>query len=131
MSPNDPKKDPGPRPEELAESGEFARLLAESERSLKEGELIRGRVVQVTNDEVLVDIGFKSEGMIPRHEFTGLSADKLPHPGDEIEAVLEKTRARAATSSSRTSAPAGTRRGTPSRSPSRRGPPSGAASSSG
>ncbi|HUM03244.1 MAG TPA: hypothetical protein VL084_13220, partial [Thermoanaerobaculia bacterium] len=62
MSPIDPKKTAGPRPDEPAESGEFARMLAESERSLREGELIRGRVVQVTNDEVLVDIGYKSEG---------------------------------------------------------------------
>jgi len=91
MSPIDLKKTAGPRPEEPAESGEFARMLAESERSLREGELIRGRVVQVTNDEVLVDIGYKSEGMIPRHEFAGAGADKLPQPGDEIEAILERT----------------------------------------
>jgi small subunit ribosomal protein S1 len=91
MSPTDPKKTAGPRPEELAESGEFARMLAESERSLREGELIRGRVVQVTNDEVLVDIGYKSEGMIPRHEFAGPGAERLPQPGDEIEAILERT----------------------------------------
>jgi small subunit ribosomal protein S1 len=91
MSPTDPKKTPGPRPDELAESGEFARMLAESERSLREGELIRGRVVQVTNDEILVDIGYKSEGMIPRHEFSGPNADRLPQPGDEIEAILERT----------------------------------------
>ena len=91
MSPIDPKKTAGTRPEEPAESGEFARMLAESERSLREGELIRGRVVQVTNDEILVDIGYKSEGMIPRHEFSGLAADRLPQPGDEIEAILERT----------------------------------------
>ncbi len=91
MSPTDPKKTAGPTPEEPAESGEFARMLAESERSLREGELIRGRVVQVTNDEILVDIGYKSEGMIPRHEFAGAGADKLPQPGDEIEAILERT----------------------------------------
>ena len=91
MSPIDPKKTAGPRPEEPAESGEFARMLAESERSLREGELIRGRVVQVTNDEILVDIGYKSEGMIPRHEFAGVGADKLPQPGDEIDAILERT----------------------------------------
>jgi len=91
MSPIDPKKTAGPRPDEPAESGEFARMLAESERSLREGELIRGRVVQVTNDEVLVDIGYKSEGMIPRHEFGGAGGDKLPQPGDEIEAILERT----------------------------------------
>ncbi|MGE5347118.1 MAG: 30S ribosomal protein S1, partial [Acidithiobacillales bacterium] len=91
MSPIDPKETAGAKPEEPAESGEFARMLAESERSLKEGELIRGRVVQVTNDEILVDIGYKSEGMIPRHEFSGPGAGKLPQPGDEIEAILERT----------------------------------------
>ncbi len=91
MSPTDPKETAGAKPEEPAESGEFARMLAESERSLKEGELIRGRVVQVTNDEILVDIGYKSEGMIPRHEFSGSGAAKLPQPGDEIEAILERT----------------------------------------
>jgi len=91
MPPFDTKKTAGPRPEELAESREFERLLAESERSLREGELIRGRVVQVTNDEILVDIGFKSEGMIPRHEFAGLPPEKTPQPGDEIEAILERT----------------------------------------
>src|SRR5664280_3352649 len=51
MSPVDPKNDGGQKAEEGADNGEFARLLAESERSLKEGELIRGRVLQVTNDE--------------------------------------------------------------------------------
>ncbi len=91
MSPVDPKNDVGPKAEEGADNGEFARLLAESERSLKEGELIRGRVLQVTNDEILVDIGYKSEGMIPRSEFHHVPADRLPHPGQEIEAVLERT----------------------------------------
>src|SRR5512143_395026 len=91
MSPVDPKNDGGQKAEEGADNGEFARLLAESERSLKEGELIRGRVLQVTNDEILVDIGYKSEGMIPRSEFQHVPADRLPHPGQEIEAVLERT----------------------------------------
>jgi small subunit ribosomal protein S1 len=91
MSPLDPKNESGQKADEGGESGEFARLLAESERSLKEGELIRGRVVQVTSDEILVDIGYKSEGMIPRSEFHNVPADKLPHPGQEIETVLERT----------------------------------------
>jgi len=91
MSPREPKNDGGQTADEGAPDGEFARLLAESERSLKEGELIRGRVVQVTNDEILVDIGYKSEGMIPRSEFHNVPADKLPHPGQEIETVLERT----------------------------------------
>jgi small subunit ribosomal protein S1 len=91
MSPVDLKKTGGQKPEEAADNGEFARLLAESERSLKEGELIRGRVLQVTNEEIIVDIGYKSEGMIPRSEFHHVPADRLPHVGQEIDAILERT----------------------------------------
>jgi len=90
MSSPDLKKNAGAAAEG-ADNGEFARLLAESERTLKEGELIRGRVLQVTNDELIVDIGYKSEGMIPRHEFGNLPIDRLPHVGQEIEAILERT----------------------------------------
>ncbi|MBL8112551.1 MAG: 30S ribosomal protein S1 [Acidobacteria bacterium] len=91
MSPEDLKKKGGRKPEEVVENGEFERLLAESERSLREGELIRGRVLQVTNDEVIVDIGYKSEGMIPRREFESLPPEKQPQPGQEVEAMLERT----------------------------------------
>jgi small subunit ribosomal protein S1 len=76
----------GQKPDEAAENTEFERLLAESERSLKEGELIRGRILQVTNDEVIVDIGYKSEGMIPRREF-----HTPPQIGAEVDAILERT----------------------------------------
>ncbi|KAA0254274.1 MAG: 30S ribosomal protein S1 [Acidobacteria bacterium] len=91
MSPEELKDRAGRKPEEGGDNGDFAQLLAESERSLTEGELIRGRVLQVTDDEVLVDIGFKSEGMIPRREFAHVPADQMPQPGQEIDAILEKT----------------------------------------
>src|SRR5512135_1654229 len=87
MSPTDLKKT-GPKAED-GENGEFARMLAESERSLAEGELIRGRVIQVTNDEILVDIGYKSEGMIPRSEFAH-APDRLPVAGQEIDAIVDR-----------------------------------------
>ncbi len=89
MSPDNPKDNATRRPDEA--DGDFARLLAESERSLTEGEPIRGRVLQVTDDEVIVDIGFKSEGMIPRHEFNHVPPDQFPKPGMEIDAILERT----------------------------------------
>ena len=91
MPSEDLKKNAGNTQEEITDPGEFARLLAESERSLKEGELIRGRVLQVTNDEVIIDIGYKSEGMIPRHEFHQMPEDRLPVVGQEIDAILERT----------------------------------------
>jgi len=90
MPSEDQKITPIRKPEEAADAnGEFARLLAESERSLAEGELIRGRVIQVTNDEILVDIGYKSEGMIPRSEFAH-APDRLPHAGQEIDAIVDR-----------------------------------------
>ena len=46
-----------------------------------EGDVVTGRVVRIDNDEVLVDIGYKSEGVIPSHE---LSIRKSVNPADEV-----------------------------------------------
>src|SRR6266851_1561632 len=53
----------------------------------EEGEVVRGRVVYVGTGEVLVDVGYKSEGAIPIEEFH--RAGKLPSVGDEIDVYLE------------------------------------------
>src|SRR6187431_1361138 len=49
---------------------------------IEEGEVVSGRVVRIDNDEVLVDIGYKSEGVIPSNE---LSIRKNVDPHDEVE----------------------------------------------
>jgi len=54
---------------------------------IEEGEVVRGRVVEVRDSEVLVDIGYKSEGTIAMEEFR--HAGTLPKVGDEIEVYLE------------------------------------------
>src|SRR5436309_7098536 len=48
----------------------------------QEGDVVTGHVVRIDNDEVLVDIGYKSEGVIPNNE---LSIRKSVDPGDEVE----------------------------------------------
>jgi len=53
----------------------------------EEGEVVRGRVVHVGTSEVLVDVGYKSEGAIPIDEFHRHGS--LPKVGDEIEVYLE------------------------------------------
>jgi small subunit ribosomal protein S1 len=53
----------------------------------EEGEVVRGRVVHVGSSEVLVDVGYKSEGAIPIEEFHRHGG--LPKVGDEIEVYLE------------------------------------------
>ncbi|HSE92949.1 MAG TPA: 30S ribosomal protein S1 [Methylomirabilota bacterium] len=53
----------------------------------EEGEVVRGRVVHVGSSEVLVDVGYKSEGAIPIEEFH--QAGALPKVGDELDVYLE------------------------------------------
>ncbi|OGK76884.1 MAG: 30S ribosomal protein S1 [Candidatus Rokubacteria bacterium GWC2_70_16] len=60
----------------------FARGVSD----IEEGEVVHGRVVEVRDSEVLVDIGYKSEGTIPIEEFRHAGAPKV---GDEIEVYLE------------------------------------------
>ena len=52
---------------------------------LREGNIIDGKVIAVRGTDVMVDIGFKSEGIIPLEEF----GDKTPQPGDEVSIFLE------------------------------------------
>src|SRR5262250_218090 len=53
----------------------------------EEGEVVRGRVVHVGTSEVLVDVGYKSEGSIPIEEFQ--RSGTVPKVGDEIDVYLE------------------------------------------
>src|SRR5438034_6667409 len=59
----------------------------ESLRSIAEGEIVRGTVLAVDEKEVLVDVGFKSEGVIPLSEFP--SPESI-HVGDVLDVFLEK-----------------------------------------
>ena len=56
-------------------------------KDISEHEMINGRVIGITDNDILVDIGFKSEGIIDRSEFPN---DKLPKIGEKIELFLEK-----------------------------------------
>ena len=68
--------------------GEMLQLYEDSLKDLEEGEIVRGRVLKIDDKEVTVDVGFKSEGVIPVEEFPDLEGVKV---GDEIEVFLEKT----------------------------------------
>ncbi len=64
----------------------LAKLYTDSFRDVKEGEMIKGKVVRVQGDNVILDVGFKSEGSIPLNEFFEGVEPKI---GQEIEVVLE------------------------------------------
>jgi small subunit ribosomal protein S1 len=64
-------------------------LYEQSFRNIQEGEVIRGRIVQVSDDFVMVDIGYKSEGQISIHEFKDELGIVQAGIGDEIDVLLE------------------------------------------
>ncbi|MDX1503131.1 MAG: 30S ribosomal protein S1 [Thermoanaerobaculia bacterium] len=70
---------------------EMLGLYDESMRNLNEGEIIRGHVLEITPNEVVVDIGYKSEGLVPIEEFTDYNGQVQVEPGDEVDVLLEKT----------------------------------------
>src|ERR1700726_2895739 len=66
---------------------EMQELIAKSLRDFKEGSIVKGRVLEIRPREVLVDIGYKSEGVIPASEFDDMGDVEV---GDEVEVLLEK-----------------------------------------
>src|ERR1700733_993567 len=69
-----------------AERAELEMLYGSALSTLKDGEIIKGKVVSISDGEITVDIGFKSEGVISKSEFSQTPDIK---PGDEIEVFLE------------------------------------------
>src|SRR5678815_3612182 len=69
----------------------FAALFEESlkHEDVKEGDIVKGRVIHVGKDHVVVDIGYKSEGTIPLYEFTQADGTVGVKEGDEIDVFLE------------------------------------------
>ena len=72
--------------ESAVEEVELSEAYASTLKDISEHQLINGRVVGMNDRDVLIDIGFKSEGIIDRSEF---SEDSLPAIGDQVEVYLE------------------------------------------
>src|SRR5438045_2747279 len=73
---------------------EFAKLLDiydNSFRNIAEGEVVKGTVLKVTPSEVIVDVGYKSEGMIALDEFLDEHGEITVQPGDIVDVLLERT----------------------------------------
>src|SRR5262245_33948697 len=68
---------------------DFMQMLEESERAVKPGEIVRGRVVRIGPEFVTIDIGYKSEGQIPLAEFRTRDGRILVNEGDEIEVYFD------------------------------------------
>ncbi len=66
-------------------STELAKAYYDSIKELNEGEIIKGKIVRRSPTEVIVDVGYKSEGIILRDEFKGVDIETL----DEIDVYIE------------------------------------------
>lgn len=70
---------------------EFAQVFAESlEKELEPGEIIRGRIIRIDPDEVVVDVGYKSEGIIAKEEFMNARGEFTASVGDEVKVLVQR-----------------------------------------
>jgi len=65
-------------------------MYEQSLRQIQEGELINGEIIKIDEEYVLVDIGYKSEGIIPIREFKDTDGKVTAKAGDKVDVVLEK-----------------------------------------
>ena len=70
----------------MAISPELQALMAGSFKDLRENSIVKGRIIDIKPQVVLVDVGYKSEGVIPASEFE----DDEIEVGDEVEVLLER-----------------------------------------
>lgn len=61
-------------------------ILSDQDTDLTPGKLIKGKVIGFAGDDVVVEVGLKSEGLIPREEFAAMTDLKI---GDEVDVLLE------------------------------------------
>ncbi|MBU4459356.1 MAG: S1 RNA-binding domain-containing protein, partial [Verrucomicrobia bacterium] len=65
----------------------LSKMYEDTLRDIAEGSIVSGRVIEVRPNEVLVDIGYKSEGVLPSSEFRGDTSQV--QPGDQFEVLIE------------------------------------------
>ena len=76
-------------PTEVAEES-FADLYEQSVRAIRGGQVVPGKVLHVDPDNVLVDVGYKSEGLIPTWEFADERGTVRIQAGDTVEVMVEE-----------------------------------------
>ncbi len=82
-----------PKKDEDITKEDYADLLEKYQFNTKEltpGKVLTGKVIKVTSTHVIVDVGFKSEGIIPIEDFIDHQDPSSLQSGDDVEAVLEK-----------------------------------------
>ncbi|MCB1061118.1 MAG: 30S ribosomal protein S1 [Calditrichaeota bacterium] len=69
------------------EAQDLANLYGKLVMEFREGEIVQGKIVSISDKEISIDIGFKSEGAVARDEFANLTDVKI---GDDVEVFLDR-----------------------------------------
>src|SRR5918996_593634 len=72
-------------------ANDFEALFEESLRTVKPGGVVKGQVVGITSTHVLIDVGYKSEGQIPVHEFSDRQGGLQVKVGDEVDVFFDSS----------------------------------------
>ncbi len=72
------------------EREDMDQMYSETIKDIEAGSVVKGKVVQILDDVVMVDVGYKSEGQIPISEFMGRDGHVTVEVGDEVEVFLER-----------------------------------------
>ncbi|HEU5115172.1 MAG TPA: 30S ribosomal protein S1 [Isosphaeraceae bacterium] len=70
-----------------SDSGDLMNEFLVEGQGFEIGTIVSGKVVEVVGDQVIVDVGYKSEGLVPLNEWD--DHETPPEPGDEVEVLLE------------------------------------------
>ena len=78
-------------PEFLAGEEDYEHLLEDYSHFAPpaEGEILQGTVLKVTAKEVIVDFGYKSEGLVPIEQFQGAGGEVKVQPGEVIDVMID------------------------------------------
>jgi small subunit ribosomal protein S1 len=87
---NQPTNPAGKEEKRTVSRNDLREMVEESFQHLREGDVTHGTVVAVNDSDVVVDIGFKSEGIIPRSEFLDRDGKVTVGPGDEVDVLVER-----------------------------------------
>ena len=88
--------DPTTESQVTSSEGDYAQLIDDYTHFAPpaDGELLKGHIVKITNKEVIVDFGYKSEGLVPIEQ-VALPDGTVPYqPGDAIEVMVDRSGAR-------------------------------------
>ena len=69
---------------------ELLKIYDQKMSEFAEGDIVKGRVLQINPTEIAVDIGYKSEGIIPTAEFSSPTGEVSLKPGQEVDVYIDK-----------------------------------------